>query len=732
MQNYTDHVQDQYGNAISGASVLISQNGSPATIYSDNGVTPKANPLTTGAGGSFSFYAANGVYTLTAGEISETVTLFDSTELATAGGAALIGNAPAGSIAAETVQDAINELDTEKTAAADLAASGGAALVGYDGGTAQDVLDDAKPMQSYTALRAYTGRATGVRITSAGVAGFFARSATDVTSADNGGTIIVDGSGRRWLRLYTGAVNVKWFGAVGDGVTDDTTALQAALDSNLICLVPPGKYRTTSDLIVDPVRNRGCGFVADVSASRYPYTQQTGGPVWDGTQEAVIFYDGAASDDACVIRASAEAVGVEPAATFSNTIYGLTLNNVTLDANGKAGFGLYAVRVQDIDIDRARARGATVAGMSINGTYSGSIEQARCYLNPGRGFELGAADARWSWTAQDKVNALYIRDLHCDTNGSAGTFRQADATLKKEGCGVYFGPHRGVLITGCVSENNFGANIVYEPSGSSNEIRGLYTELGCKYAPGGAGTDAISLGYATDQIGLMFVGDTGAYHNRVVTFASAADKIWLTGTAPTAAREEGAFELQNVSLAGGLIADWGNYRLVNCAVELETISGSQPVGAYTLNGGLQFGAGLSILNHFSEGTFAPSLEGLSTAGTGWTYSIQAGVYTRIGRLVMVSGRITLSAVSGDAAGQIAIAGLPYTVGSANNYHAPAHMANVANLATSVVSFTGLARINDTRIGLYKRTAAATSESTVARTDLSATTVINFSCSYMVA
>jgi hypothetical protein len=131
MQLYEDNVQDLYGNARPGVSVLVEYEGSPATIYSDNGVTPKANPLTTGAGGSFSFYAANGVYTLTAGEISETVTLFDSTELATAGGAALIGNAPAGSIAAETVQDAINELDTEKTAAADLAASGGSALVGF-------------------------------------------------------------------------------------------------------------------------------------------------------------------------------------------------------------------------------------------------------------------------------------------------------------------------------------------------------------------------------------------------------------------------------------------------------------------------------------------------------------------------------------------------------------------------------------------------------------------------
>jgi len=70
---------------------------------------------------------------------------------------------------------------------------------------------------------------------------------------DNGGTIIeatgvVDG---RWIRNYSGAVNVKLFGAVGDGVTDDTAAIQAAVDIGKEVYFPEGTY-LISDTIEAP------------------------------------------------------------------------------------------------------------------------------------------------------------------------------------------------------------------------------------------------------------------------------------------------------------------------------------------------------------------------------------------------------------------------------------------------------------------------------------------------
>ena len=45
-------------------------------------------------------------------------------------------------------------------------------------------------------------------------------------------------------------VSVKSFGAVGDGVTDDTAAIQAALDSgNLSVFIPKGIYIISSTLL---------------------------------------------------------------------------------------------------------------------------------------------------------------------------------------------------------------------------------------------------------------------------------------------------------------------------------------------------------------------------------------------------------------------------------------------------------------------------------------------------
>ena len=229
MELKTYFAQDASGNIMPGATVTVYEAGTAtlATGLQDESGSPLANPFAADSSAKVAFYAPDGLYDITVAGNSRTVTI--RAQFVSVDGASVLRD--------------------------DLAATGGAALVGYDGGTAQDVLDDAKPMANYTALRAYTGRATGVRITQSGLAGFFQRDDADTTSADNGGTIIVDASGRRWKRLFVGAVNVKWFGAVGDGVTDDTAAILAAYTYCKSTTLhyglrfPAGKYLTRSQFV---------------------------------------------------------------------------------------------------------------------------------------------------------------------------------------------------------------------------------------------------------------------------------------------------------------------------------------------------------------------------------------------------------------------------------------------------------------------------------------------------
>lgn len=95
-------------------------------------------------------------------------------------------------------------------------------------------------LTDYAALRAYIGDTKFVQIYGAstfaalpnGTQGIFYHDASDTTSTDNGGTIIVGADGRRWKRQITGNTYLlEWFGAKGDGTTINTTSIQAAFDA---------------------------------------------------------------------------------------------------------------------------------------------------------------------------------------------------------------------------------------------------------------------------------------------------------------------------------------------------------------------------------------------------------------------------------------------------------------------------------------------------------------------
>jgi hypothetical protein len=90
-----------------------------------------------------------------------------------------------------------------------------------------------------------SGSTNGVMVTRGyytegdGGGGQYYMDASDTTSADNGGSIIVASDGARWkLLLPTGIISVRQFGAKLDGSTNDSAAVQAALNAHNLVQIP--------------------------------------------------------------------------------------------------------------------------------------------------------------------------------------------------------------------------------------------------------------------------------------------------------------------------------------------------------------------------------------------------------------------------------------------------------------------------------------------------------------
>ncbi|WP_460975094.1 right-handed parallel beta-helix repeat-containing protein [Spirosoma knui] len=82
---------------------------------------------------------------------------------------------------------------------------------------------------------------TSIRITDPGLEGVFRLDTSDRQTADNMGTVLVTGNGKRYKREYTGPALLTWFGATPTS-PDIGPRLQAAVDAVNSILIPAGTY----------------------------------------------------------------------------------------------------------------------------------------------------------------------------------------------------------------------------------------------------------------------------------------------------------------------------------------------------------------------------------------------------------------------------------------------------------------------------------------------------------
>ena len=334
----------------------------------------------------------------------------------------------------------------------------------YDtGSNKQDlnsILDTVVPIADYAALRNYSGRATQVRITADGIAGFFKYDPTDTTSTDNGGTVIVADT-KRWKRIFDGSVNVKWFGAKGDGVTDDTAAIQAAINyANGVKKVyfPYGVYKITKTIYANIA---GTHLYGETNAFTYGV----------GPKSVIIRSHGFESGDTRKVMIDTYANPTDYP-TISNVPY-VTMENISLDGNNIALVGYDGGFV----------------------TTHKNCTIVRCTPTGGVGYRIGKGQT------SSHENCAYNGNYDGVTNTSGGTL-YFDACVTRQNIRYgYYGVAGGCTFSNVIFESN-GSKGLYITSGALTAFRSCYWEQN-DASLGGVGAN-IQIEGTPDNNGLVF------------------------------------------------------------------------------------------------------------------------------------------------------------------------------------------------------------------------------------
>ena len=143
-----------------------------------------------------------------------------------------------------------------------------------------------------------------------------------------------------------------------------------------------------------------------------------------------------------------------------------------------------------------------------------------------------------------------------------------------------------------------------------------------------------------------------------------------------------------------------------------------------------------LLDDYEEGTWTPGISGSSLDPEGddqsQGYDLQVGHYTKIGRLVTISGNITMNNITGMTGGHTAnIVGLPFTSKNVTSYSASVHFGNGSGLAIGDNhSIAGVILLNRVYIDCKEWDSTTGVGSALTITQLSADGHLEFSASYI--
>lgn len=280
------------------------------------------------------------------------------------------------------------------------------------------------------------------------------------------GAALVGYSGRTVADSLNDFVNVKRFGAVGDGVTDDTAAFLAAiayLDNGTetkggTILVPRGQYKINQKLQFDGVD----------SVTNY-YIRG------DGMLNTFLDFSGCPPNTDSIYFNGGSQVGVSDIMITGSTRHGLVLNDQTTSFVSFAeirnvrvqycqGYGVYSLHSYLVLMESVFATSNTGGGVNFAGNHT-SIITNKVYTanNVGTGFRINGAvyvdinaqsDNNFRGYLFSNIRGGNLRALGSESNKNEGVLLVSSNATAVGIFGEYQNIHGLVMSSGCHIRNN--------------------------------------------------------------------------------------------------------------------------------------------------------------------------------------------------------------------------------------------------------------------------------------
>jgi hypothetical protein len=487
-----------------------------------------------------------------------------------------------------------------------------------------------------------------------GGGGVFFWDATKDKSEHNGGTVIdpdkaglvanwattqslyfspeVTGQGC-WVREYSGAVNVKWFGAKGDGVSDDTDSIQNAVNIGIDVFFPKGLYKCTDTITVNSAMTLKGGdnsfdviirFFGTGSKSVRTYVTHPN----DGTDSPL----------SVGVDIKAASVSLENIIIDLNTDY---TNTSPSNLGDDWDVGIL-VNQPYFRMKQARVRGYwRDSGIRLNGTLdNGNCDGVSLYDVRTQGkFGLSLQGAELE-SGQTEIQVG-------DDRGAGGISDFQAYNCYFESYNHHSGTRPDDVNGGCL----YSSGKIRAGTSSMDAIQG-HVFYGCRFYSYDPTPIKLKASIRDQFVNCFIERITGKFQSDGVT--SAGDTDVIITSSPT--------ETKNLRLFGTDIYRISNQFSRTLGFYLEQTSdhnltrpAARSEGLHEFPDGVKLGAaGNTALTYYNQGVFTPSF-GFVTA----TYTSRVGNYTRIGNMVFAELDIDCSSLDNTDTSSLQIAGLPF-------------------------------------------------------------------------